>query len=65
MDAQGKKTTRSLIAALSAQTPRVERPTGKPMATDVTGLDESLANAEAIAADAGQIVTSLTEILTD
>jgi hypothetical protein len=53
-----------LIAALSAQTPRVERPTGKPMAADFTALDASLTNAEAIAADAGQIVTNL-EILTD
>jgi hypothetical protein len=48
-----------------AQTPRIERPTWVPMATDVTGLDEALANAEVIAGDAGQAVTSLTEILTD
>jgi hypothetical protein len=64
MTTQSKK-PRSLIAALMAQTPRIERPTGKPMAVDTTALDEALANAEAIAADAGQIVTNLDEILTD
>jgi hypothetical protein len=53
-----------LIAALLSQATRIERPTGKPMAADFTALDASLANAEAIAADAGQIVTNL-EILTD
>jgi hypothetical protein len=54
-----------LIAALLSQATRIERPTGKPMAVDTTALDASLANAEAIAKDAGQIVTSLTEILAD
>jgi hypothetical protein len=54
-----------LVAALMAQTQRIERPTWVPMATDVTALDEALANAAVIAADAGQIVTNLDEILTD
>ena len=61
---QNKKPS-PLIAALMAQTQRIERPTWVPMATDVTGLDEALANAEAIAADTGQVVTALTEILAD
>jgi hypothetical protein len=61
---QNKKPS-PLIAALMAQTPRIERPTGKPMAADFTALDASLANAIAIAADTGQVVTALTEILAD
>jgi len=65
MTTQSSKKAGPLIAALSAQTPRVERPTGKPMAADFTALDASLANAEAIAKDAGQVVTNLDEILTD
>ena len=64
MTTQSKKPA-PLFAALMAQTPRIERPTGKPMAADFTALDASLTNAIAIADDAGQIVTNLDEILTD
>jgi hypothetical protein len=54
-----------LIAVLLSQATRIERPTGKPMVADFTALDASLANAIAIADDAGQVVTALDEILAD
>jgi hypothetical protein len=58
MTTQNKKPS-PLVAALMAQTQRIERPTGKPMTVDTTALDEALANAEV---EAAQMAATITEI---